>query len=70
MSVYYSMIKSPSHQVADEKLYEHWRANCPDLREVESNEIKKHVVTEWGKQKERKDQVKMNMYLCIALEID
>lgn len=44
-------------QIADEKLYEHWRSNCPKLREVESRELEKHVVGEWSKQKERKEQV-------------
>ncbi|XP_064392251.1 trichoplein keratin filament-binding protein-like isoform X2 [Halichondria panicea] len=42
--------------IADEKFYEHWKDNCPELRKVESRETNKHIVSEWGKQRERREQ--------------
>ncbi len=56
-------------QLADEKLYEHWRSNCPDLREVESRKIQKHVVNEWAGQKERRKQVNTNTELTIYVYV-
>lgn len=44
-------------QIAEQKAYEHWKSNCPELREVESREIQKHVVDQWGKQVDDKQKV-------------
>jgi len=43
-------------KLAQEKLYEHWRENNPDLRTVESKLLQEHVVEEWGDQKVEKQQ--------------
>ncbi|GFS01335.1 trichoplein keratin filament-binding protein-like [Elysia marginata] len=37
-------------KLAEEKLYQHWRENNPDLRKAESQLLKEHVVGEWGDQ--------------------
>ncbi|XP_022104626.1 trichoplein keratin filament-binding protein-like [Acanthaster planci] len=37
-------------QIADQRLYDHWRQNNPDLRKIESEMHKKHVVHGWGEQ--------------------
>ncbi|KAM9371604.1 trichoplein keratin filament-binding protein [Phaethornis superciliosus] len=37
-------------KVAEQLLYEHWRRNTAELREVESELHKKHVVEAWGDQ--------------------
>lgn len=43
--------------LAEEKLYEHWRQNNPDLRKIESEMMKDHVIEGWsgqvGEKKER-----------------
>ncbi|XP_052797662.1 trichoplein keratin filament-binding protein-like [Mya arenaria] len=33
--------------VAQEKLYEHWRQNNPDMRKIESEQLKDYVVDQW-----------------------
>ena len=43
--------------MAEEKLYEHWRQNNPDLRKAESDILQEHVVTNWGDQKQEKAEV-------------
>ncbi|XP_051489711.1 trichoplein keratin filament-binding protein isoform X2 [Apus apus] len=40
----------PEAQVAEQLLYERWRRNTPELREVESELHRKHVVEAWGDQ--------------------
>ncbi|XP_038054854.1 trichoplein keratin filament-binding protein-like [Patiria miniata] len=37
-------------QIADERMYDHWRQNNPDLRKIESDMHKKHVIQGWGEQ--------------------
>ncbi|XP_050408126.1 trichoplein keratin filament-binding protein [Patella vulgata] len=37
-------------QVAEEKLYEFWKQNNPDLRKVESDLLKEHVIDQWSDQ--------------------
>lgn len=44
-------------QIADDKMYEHWKRNNPDIRQLESNRHKKYVISAWGDQKEE-NQVK------------
>ncbi|XP_076473107.1 trichoplein keratin filament-binding protein-like [Babylonia areolata] len=39
-------------QVAEEKLYEHWQKNNPDIRQVQSELMKDHVVGHWSHQQE------------------
>ncbi|XP_048753198.1 trichoplein keratin filament-binding protein-like isoform X2 [Ostrea edulis] len=38
--------------LAEEKLYEHWRQNNPDIRKIEAEQLKDHVVDKWGSQME------------------
>ncbi|XP_061166307.1 trichoplein keratin filament-binding protein-like [Saccostrea echinata] len=38
--------------LAEEKLYEHWKQNNPDIRRLESEQLKDHVVDRWGSQVE------------------
>lgn len=33
--------------IAQEKLYEHWRQNNPDIRQIESEQLQKHVIGTW-----------------------
>ncbi|XP_055970475.1 trichoplein keratin filament-binding protein [Sorex fumeus] len=42
--------------VAEQLLYEHWRKNHPELREVELDLHRKHVIDSWETQKEEKRQ--------------
>ena len=37
-------------KLAQEKLYEHWRLNNPELREIESKKLNDHVVNNWESQ--------------------
>ncbi|KAL8604635.1 hypothetical protein ACOMHN_013415 [Nucella lapillus] len=39
-------------QVADEKLYEHWQKNNPDIRKVQSEMMKDNAVGHWSHQQE------------------
>ncbi|XP_033102146.1 trichoplein keratin filament-binding protein-like [Anneissia japonica] len=70
-------------QIADEKMYEHWKKNNPDLRKLESNMHKKHVIQRWGEQiqettdrrttareQERKDDYRLEMERLAAIEKD
>ncbi|XP_067935044.1 trichoplein keratin filament-binding protein-like [Watersipora subatra] len=41
-------------QIADERLYAHFRQNCPDIRKLESEQHKEHVVEQWADQKEER----------------
>lgn len=41
-------------KLAQDKLYEHWRQNNPDLRKAESEMLQGHVVDNWGDQKVEK----------------
>nr|XP_054748980.1 trichoplein keratin filament-binding protein-like [Lytechinus pictus] len=43
-------------QIADERLYNHWKHNNPDLRKLESDMHKRHVTNAWEGQKEEKEQ--------------
>ena len=56
-------------QIADEKFYEHWKDNCPELRKVESRETNKHIVSEWGKQRERREQVQTSVACIVKCNI-
>ncbi|XP_046575008.1 trichoplein keratin filament-binding protein-like isoform X2 [Haliotis rubra] len=38
--------------MADEKLYEHWKQNNPDIRKVEQSLLQEHVVNSWPDQVE------------------
>ncbi|XP_031573283.1 trichoplein keratin filament-binding protein-like [Actinia tenebrosa] len=37
-------------EIAEQKLYEHWKQNAPELRQIESEQLKEHVVEGWGEQ--------------------
>ncbi|CAF0721567.1 unnamed protein product [Brachionus calyciflorus] len=41
-------------KLAEEKLYENWRQNNPELRELESKQLQKHVVNTWSDQIDEK----------------
>ncbi|KAF6025751.1 TCHP [Bugula neritina] len=41
-------------QVVEERLYEHFRQNCPDIRKLESEQFKSHVVDKWSDQRDEK----------------
>ncbi|XP_077995697.1 trichoplein keratin filament-binding protein-like [Glandiceps talaboti] len=43
-------------QIADERLYDHWKKNNPDLRKIESEQHKKHVVGKWSEQVEEMEE--------------
>nr|CAB3266871.1 trichoplein keratin filament-binding protein-like [Phallusia mammillata] len=45
-------------QIAEEKMYEHWKENNPELRALESDLHREHVIEAWGDQTERKQEVK------------
>lgn len=42
--------------VAQEKLYEHWRQNNPDIRKIESEQLKDYVIGSWPVQKQEKQE--------------
>ncbi|XP_006894904.1 PREDICTED: trichoplein keratin filament-binding protein [Elephantulus edwardii] len=42
--------------VAEKLLYEHWKKNSPELREIELDLHKKHVINSWETQREEKKQ--------------
>lgn len=45
-------------KLAEEKLYEHWRMNNPEIREIESKKFNNYVVSNWENQiSERHEQV-------------
>ncbi|KAL9981610.1 hypothetical protein ACROYT_G010336 [Oculina patagonica] len=37
-------------EIAEQKLYEHWKQNAPELREIEADQLKEHVVNSWADQ--------------------
>jgi trichoplein keratin filament-binding protein len=41
---------------AEQKLYEHWRANNPELRELTSRQLESHVASAWSDQINEKDE--------------
>ncbi|PIK46686.1 putative trichoplein keratin filament-binding protein-like isoform X2 [Apostichopus japonicus] len=43
-------------EIADVKMYEHWKRNNPDLRKMESDRHKRHVITAWGSQREENEK--------------
>jgi trichoplein keratin filament-binding protein len=43
-------------KIAQEKLYEHWRVNNPELREIESKKLNNHVVNNWEVQIDEKNE--------------
>ena len=49
-------------QLAEEKLQEHWKSNCPDLRRLESQQMQRAVEEEW------KGQIKQRQEVCHLLE--
>jgi len=44
-------------QLAEEKLREHWRSNCPDLRRLESQQMQRAVEEEWKGQIKQRQEV-------------
>lgn len=42
--------------LAQEKLYEHWRQNNPDIRQIESEQLKDYIVGSWPAQKQEKQE--------------
>lgn len=52
------MLMSYQHfQVAEEKLHEQWRINCPELRELESQQLQQSAQEEWENQIQTRQQV-------------
>lgn len=43
-------------QIAEEKLYDHWQQNNPEMRQVQSELLKEHVTGEWSHQIEEAKQ--------------
>ncbi|GFO32829.1 glycolipid transfer protein [Plakobranchus ocellatus] len=43
-------------KLAEEKLYQHWRENNPELRKAEAQLLQEHVVGEWGDQVVEKEE--------------
>ncbi|XP_015761761.1 PREDICTED: trichoplein keratin filament-binding protein-like [Acropora digitifera] len=37
-------------EIAEQKLYEHWKQNAPELREIEADQLREHVVNSWADQ--------------------
>ncbi|XP_064620482.1 trichoplein keratin filament-binding protein-like [Lineus longissimus] len=46
--------------LAEELAYEHFKQNNPDLRRIESDLLKEHVIDKWAVQKEEKEAVLAN----------
>lgn len=46
-------------KIAEEKMYENWRQNNPELRQLESQQLQKHVVDAWSGQINEKEQANM-----------
>ena len=44
-------------QLAEGRLREQWRLNCPELREMESQQMQQSAQDEWENQIQRKQQV-------------
>lgn len=44
-------------QLAEEKRAEHWRANCPELREMEVRQRENALKSTWKEQVDRKTEV-------------
>jgi len=53
-------------QVAEEKLEEHHRLNCPELRRLESRQMQRVVQEEWKAQQERREQVLMASFSSVS----
>lgn len=43
-------------RLAEEKLYQHWRENNPDIRQIESKQLTDHVTKQWTDQVKEKDE--------------
>jgi len=37
-------------EIAEQKMYEHWKQNAPELREIEADQLREHVVNSWADQ--------------------
>ena len=47
-------------RVAEEKLYQHWRENNPEIRQIESRQLNEFVVDKWSDQlKEKQEALKL-----------
>ncbi|XP_041347757.1 trichoplein keratin filament-binding protein-like [Gigantopelta aegis] len=56
-------------RLAEEKLYEHWRQNNHDIREVESSLLKDHVIEKWSDQlAEQREQEEREQAEKLAFE--
>lgn len=44
-------------KLAEQKLYENWRQNNPELRQLESKKLEEHVVSAWSDQIREKDEL-------------
>ena len=44
-------------KLAEQKLYENWRSNHPELRELESKKMEEHVVGAWSEQLKQKSEL-------------
>jgi len=48
-------------KLAEEKLYENWRLNNPELREIESKKHQEYLVEKWQDQLEQKREAKLEL---------
>ncbi|XP_073257231.1 trichoplein keratin filament-binding protein-like [Porites lutea] len=50
-------------EIAEQKLYEHWKQNAPELREIEADQLREHVVNSWADQvSDREENLKSARY--------
>jgi len=50
-------------EIAGQKLYEHWKRNAPELREIETDQLRQHVVNSWADQvSDREENLKTARY--------
>ncbi|XP_068677957.1 trichoplein keratin filament-binding protein-like [Montipora foliosa] len=50
-------------EIAEQKLYEHWKQNAPELREIEADQLREHVVNSWADQVlDREENLKSARY--------
>lgn len=56
-------------QLAEEKLREHWKSNCPDLRRLESQQMQRAVEEEWKGQIKQRQEVWHRFWLLGRLSL-
>lgn len=46
-------------------MHEHWKANCPEMREVESQKTQHAIQEEWRDQVERRARVSKKLIILL-----